>query len=120
MKAVTYQGRTVTVDGTSYTMPYEIREAFGLDEIAIVLLDPNAYLNDPTYGKERRRGVNPLHNLFGIDNSGRVLWEAEFAEAVDYYYRVASRSPLVALSFSSFRCEIDPFTGKIVKKQFFK
>lgn len=120
MKTVTFQGRTVTIDGNPYHMPYEIREAFALGEIVIVLLDPNAYLKDPTYDKERRRGNNPQHNLLGLDGNGKVLWEAEFAEPVDYYYRVASRSPLVVLSFSSFRCEIDPHTGKIVQKEFFK
>ena len=120
MRTVTYQGRTVTIDGNSYQMPYEIRDAFALDAMVIVLLDPNSYLNDPAYGKERRRGVNPLRNLLALDGNGAVLWEAEFAEAVDYYYRVVSTAPLVALSFSSYRCEIDPGTGRIVRKEFFK
>jgi hypothetical protein len=86
----------------------------------IVLLDPNTYLNDPSYDKDRRRGKNPLRNLFALAIDGQLLWEAEFPEKVDYYYSVSSKAPLTALSFSSFRCEIDLVTGRIVRKEFLK
>lgn len=120
MKAVTFQGSSLLVDDTTLPMPYAIRDAFALEDKIIVLLDPNAYLNDPSYGKDRRRGNNPLHNLFALSTDGKTLWEAEFPERADYYYRVSSKSPLTALSFSSFRCEIDPHSGKIVRREFFK
>lgn len=120
MTSVSHQGNTVLVDGITLSMPYAIREAFMLDDRIIVLLDPDSYLTDPSYGRERRRGDNPLRNLFALSRDGKVLWEAAFPEKVDYFYRIVSRSPLTALSFSSFRCEIDPQTGMVVGKTFLK
>jgi hypothetical protein len=49
MISVNYQGSTLTLDGKSFTMPYEIRDAFVLGERVIVLINPSAYLNDPSY-----------------------------------------------------------------------
>ena len=34
--------------------------------------------------------------------------------------RIESREPLVALSFSAFRCDIDPESGRILRKQYLK
>jgi hypothetical protein len=120
MTSVSWQANTLVIDGTALSLAYAIREAFALDDKIIVLLDPNAYLSDPSYSKERRRGENALHNLLALTANGETLWEAEFPEQVDYYYEVSCRSPLTALSFSSFRCEIDPRTGKIIRMDFLK
>ena len=120
MTSVSWQADTLVIDGRPFSFAYPIREAFDLDNKIIVLLDPNAYLNVPSYGKERRRGKNALRNLLAVTADGEMLWEAEFPEQVDYYYEVSSRSPLTALTFSSFRCEIDPRTGRIVRMEFLK
>ncbi len=61
-----------------------------------------------------------MPNLLGYDSSGARIWEAEFPRHSDYYYKVTSRTPLVAYSFSSYSCEIDPKSGKIKAKSFFK
>jgi hypothetical protein len=47
---------------------------------------------------------------------------ADFPEPTreDYYYLITSRKPLVVTSFSSYDCELDPGTGKIVSREFFK
>lgn len=97
-----------------------VREEFELDGRMIVLLDPDDYLRDPDYSKERRRGENALRNLRAYSPSGELLWEAEFPEPVDYYYKIVSRAPLVALSFSSYRCRIDPESGRIEEAEFLK
>jgi hypothetical protein len=103
-----------------FSTDYSAREVFELDDRIIVLLDPDDYLTDPSYPRERRRGQDALRNLRAYSMSGKLLWEAEFPEPADYYYKIVSRSPLVVLSFSSYRCRIDPETGRILEAQFFK
>jgi hypothetical protein len=120
MKHISHHGNDIMVDGTAYSMEYPVREAFELDGRLIVLLDADAYLRDPSYPKERRRGKNALRNLRAYTLSGAPLWEAEFPEPADYYYKLDSRAPLTALSFSSYRCRIDPATGRILDRQFLK
>ena len=120
MKPVTFQGKTLIVDGTPLVLPYAVRDAFMLGDKVVVLLDPDSYLSDPSYGKDRRRGNSSLHNLVALTCEGNLIWEAEFPEQADYFYKVISRSPLCVLSFSSFRCEIDPQTGRILQKEFLK
>lgn len=114
---ISIRGREVVVDGKALPMEYAVREAFVLSGSVIVLLDPDAYMQDPAYPKERRRGVNPLRNLRAYAPSGELLWEAEFPEPADYYYKVVERHPLTVLSFSSFRCRIDPATGRIAGQE---
>jgi hypothetical protein len=120
MIQVSHRGRELRIDGTSVEFEYDLLDAFELNGRVIVLLDPNTYLQDPGYGKERRRGNDPLRNLRAVSMSGDLLWEAEFPEAVDYYYKIVDRNPLTALSFSSFRCAIDAATGVITRKEFYK
>lgn len=120
MTQVSHTGREVLIDGKLVQLEYEVREAFELDGKIIVLLDPNAYLQDPSYGKERRRGHDALQNLRALSVLGESLWEAEFPEAADYYYKIVDVHPLTALSFSSYRCVIDGATGRIVRKEFCK
>jgi len=112
--------RNVTVAATSLALDYGVRDAFDLDGRVIVLIDPDAYLHDPEHEQARRRGDNPIRNLRAYAADGELLWEAEFPEAVDYYYRIVSRQPLVVLSFSSYRCRIDPETGRITEAEFTK
>lgn len=120
MRETVLRNGTVIVGSVELDPGYPVREVFDLEGRVIVLLDPDAYLKDPDYPKERRRGESPLRNLRAYSSSGELLWEAEFPEQADYYYRIVSRSPLVALSFSSYRCRIDPATGRIIEAQFLK
>ena len=120
MRETNLNNGTVIVGSVELDTGYPAREAFGLEDRVIVLLDPDGYLKDPDYPKERRRGKDALRNLRAYSTSGELLWEAEFPEPVDYYYKIVSRSPLVALSFSSYRCRIDPATGKIIEAEFLK
>lgn len=120
MTSLTHNGCTLIIDGKSLSMQYDIRDAFVSDGRIIILIDPNAYLKDPAYSKERRRGLNPLKNLFALSMNGKLVWEAEFPEGADYYYSIESRLPLTVKSFSSYRCVIDVDTGKIKAKEFYK
>ena len=106
MTSITFDGNVLYVEGRKYPMKYAIRNALALVDKIIVLLDPDSYLKDASYGKERRRGKNPLSNLLALSHDGCLAWEAELPEEVDYYYQICSHTPLVALSFSSFQCEL--------------
>ena len=116
-RAVTYDGDIIRIDGKPTRMNYMVRDAFWAHDKAIVLLDPNAYLDVPTYHAQRKKPRRPAHNLHAYSPSGELLWQAEQPELSDHYYLIESHDPLVALSFSAFRCNLDPKTGKILKKQ---
>ena len=120
MKNITYAGNELVLDGGSILTEFPIQDAVDLGQRIVVLLDPDSYLGDPAYGKDRRRGNNPVRNLRAYARSGELLWEADFPEQADYYYRLVSSVPLVALSFSSYECQIDPQTGWIISKKFLK
>jgi hypothetical protein len=120
MMHISHAGCAVTVDGVTWATEYPVKEAFTLAKAVCVLLEPDAYLSDTGYSKERRRGNGALRNLRAYSPTGDLLWEAEFPEPADYYYRIVSREPLVALSFSSYRCRIDPGSGRIVESEFMK
>jgi hypothetical protein len=118
---VTHEGDMVKINGHPIRMEFMVRDAFWANGCAIVLLDPDAYLDNPAYGARRRaRGRKPVHNLRALSSAGATLWQAEFPEPADYYYRIESRDPLVALSFSAYRCEIDARTGRIKSKALLK
>jgi len=81
-----------------------------------VLLDPNAFLDDPVWGGARKKARGAVKNLRAYAASGELLWEAEQPEADDHYYMIETRAPLVALSFSAYRCDLDPASGRILAK----
>jgi hypothetical protein len=120
MNFIEHAGNQLVIDGESLMTGFPIQCAVELGARIIVLLDPDSYLGDPTYGKDRRRGSNPVRNLRAYSRSGQLLWEADFPEPADYYYRLVSSVPLVALSFSSYECAIDPETGRLISKKFLK
>lgn len=115
-RIVTHDGDIVRIQGRAVRMEFMVRDAFWAGGRAIVLLDPTAYMDDPTFGAQRRRSRDPVHNLRAYAPSGELLWRAEQPEFEDHYYMVESREPLVALSFSGHRCDIDLASGRILKK----
>lgn len=120
MNHISFRGTEVEINERVLKMPYAILDAFFSHGRLVVLLDPDAYLADPAYKVQRRQTGIALRNLIAFDLDGRKLWEAEFPQSSDYYYKISSQSPLVVYSFSSFACEIDPATGKITAKSFFR
>jgi hypothetical protein len=118
--SVTFQERELVVDGIAVEMLWPILDAFEVGERVIVLFDPDAYLLDPEYRAKRRCGSTANRNLVAFSKDAQKLWEAEFPSASDYYYRISSRTPLRASSFSSYECEIDLATGRIISKTFCK
>jgi len=117
---VSFSGLELRIGEETIITPWPVLEALDDGQRVIVLLDPDSYLADPAYRAKRRAGAPPNRNLLGFSYDGQLLWEAEFPSDVDYYYRVSSVHPLRANSFSSFSCEIDPATGRILRKDFYK
>jgi hypothetical protein len=116
-RTVTYDGDIIRIDGKPKRMTYMVRDAFWAYDRAIVLLDPQAFLDVPSYHAQRRKPRKPARNLCAFSAAGELLWQAEQPEFADHYYLIESRDPLVALSFSAFRCMLDPANGKILRKQ---
>ncbi len=116
-RAVSHDGDIVKIDSKSVRMDYMVRDAFWAGGRAVVLLDPNAFLDDPAYGVARRRSRDPVQNLRAYSPSGELLWQAEQPKVDDHYYMIESREPLVALSFSAYRCDLDLGNGRILKKK---
>ena len=63
---------------------------------------------------------DPPKNLRAYSPAGELNWEAQQPEFQDHYYIIESHEPLVALSFSAYRCDIDLASGRIVSKKSLK
>jgi hypothetical protein len=116
----TFAGRTLNINGQSTELPWPILIATESEDVVYVLLDPDSYLADIEYSAARRSGAPAIRNLLAFSKASQKLWEAELPEKSDYYYKIISVEPLKANAFSSHRCELDPRTGAIVCKEFFK
>jgi hypothetical protein len=118
--SISFSGNSVVVDGRVISMPWPVKDVTELGDKIFVLFNLDSCLSDPAYKMMLRRGGEAIKNFVAFDKDGNKLWEADFPEASDYYYRIVSTSPLIANSFSSFMCEIDPDTGVIKSKEFLK
>jgi hypothetical protein len=118
--SISIEGKTLFIDGQPTEMWWPVLDAIEYGDRVFVLLDPDSYLLDPDYKNMRRLGAPPIKNLVALNKAGARLWEADFPETADYYYQLVSASPLIANSFSSYRCEIDPKNGAIRYKEFLK
>lgn len=115
-----FQGNTLTIDGQSIQLAWPVLDAIEEGDRVYVLFDPDSYLLDQNYKKMRRKGAPAIRNLVALMKNGTKLWEAELPESSDYYYRISSSRPLIVNSFSSYRCEISPDNGAVVRKEFLK
>jgi hypothetical protein len=113
-RAVSHDGDIVRIDGKPLRMDFMVRDAFWAGDRAVVLLDPNAFLDEPGGGRKAPRDA--VRNLRAYAPSGELLWEAEQPETDDHYYMIESRKPFVALSFSAYRCDLDLASGRILSR----
>jgi len=114
-RTVTHDGDIVKIGGKPLRMEFIVRDAFWAGNHAVVLLDPHAFFDDPAYGG-RKAPRDPVKNLRAYAPSGELQWEAEQPEVQDHYYLIETRDPLVALSFSAYRCDLDLASGRILAK----
>ena len=114
------QERLLTVNGVKILLPWPALDVVETDDKVVVLLDPSYYLKDQAYKESLKKGGAAIRNLIAFRADGVKLWEAPFPESSDYYYKIASSSPLIVNSFSSYRCEIDLEDGSITGLEFMK
>lgn len=117
---IVINGSVLTIDGCAVRLDWPVLQVAEIRDKVFILLDPDAYLADTGYKSSLRNGGPAIRNLVAISRDGRRLWEAELPETRDYYYQFSSVAPLRVNSFSSFLCEIDPETGRIVSREFLK
>ena len=115
-RSVSHDGDIVRIDDRPVRMDFMVRDAFWAEDRAVVLLDPKAFLDDPVWGGARKKARGPVRNLRAYAPSGELLWEAEQPKTDDHYYLIESRAPLVALSFSAYRCDLDLASGRILAR----
>lgn len=109
---IAYEGNTLTIDGNPYELEHRVIDAVECKDIVVVLFDPDAY--KAKYGQ--------FPNLVAVSRAGKRLWTAELPTTTsgDRYYRLVNGEGLRAASVYSFICEIEPKTGRILRKQFIK
>ena len=95
-RTVSHDGDIVRIDGKPVRLEFLVRDAFWADDRAVVLLDPQVFLDDP--GGARRNPRGPVRNLRAYAPSGELLWEAEQPEAdeVDREDHLATDRQVVA------------------------
>jgi hypothetical protein len=109
---VSFSGDRVHFGDASWQVDHRIAAALFTCGRIVVLFDPG----------ERTETFGQFPNLVAYDTKGHKVWTAELPthESGDCYVRVSGRDKLVAYSWKSFTCEIDPTNGKIKTKQFTK
>jgi hypothetical protein len=109
---ITFSGNTIFNGESVLEVEHRVVDAFQIEGRIIVLFDPDSYTE--------RFGQFP--NFAAFTPTGERLWIAELptTNTGDRYYKIASREPLVVYSIDSFECEIDPSTGRIKARRFFK
>lgn len=109
---VTLLGDTVQVGKQRFKLPHPVDEAFILGELLIVRYAPLSHSSK----------IGQFPNLAAFNIEGSLVWIAELptTETGDCYYRISSHEPLIANSVRSYRCTIDPSTGKLLSKEFVK
>ena len=117
---IAIQENRLVIDGRSVELEWPILDAIESSDRIFVLFDPDrCHFMQGEKGLVLRPGP-VIPNLIAIQRDGTLLWEAGFPQPEDYYYRIASSTPLAVYSFSCWRCEIDPGTGAILTKVFCK
>ena len=108
---IDFDGNELHVSGTVFRLEFPIQEVRELASQIIVLFRPDA-----------SKGPGQFRNLVAYDPEGSKLWEAELPTnyGMDAYYQLLPGPDLVADSYCSYRCHLDPNTGRITSKEFFK
>jgi hypothetical protein len=112
VSSIKYLGSSLTIDNVEIQCTHEVLNAFETNGVIVVFLDPDADM-----GKESQ-----YRNLVAYKLSGEKLWEAELPteKKSDVYWKLLSEKPLKVYSFSSYECEIDSATGKVLTSNFYK
>jgi hypothetical protein len=118
---ISFHGKKLKIDNRTIETPCEIAEILKTKEGIVVRLEPFVTLSGRIYDVREVDNCYKGSNLLCYSKEGILRWEAEFPRTnEDYYYQIESECPLRVFSFSSYLCEIDIRTGKIVTAEFYK
>jgi len=109
---ISYSDNTLTIDGREHHLNFPIESAVESGDRVFVLFDPDAH----------HEKFGQFENVVALSRAGEVLWIAELptSRSGDRYYRLVCERALKASSVFSFVCELDPATGRILRKEFLK
>lgn len=109
---VRFVGDVLITGARRLELEHAIDAAWRAGSRIIVLFDPDA-----EQGK-----IGQFPNLVAVNERGEQVWIADLPTSTtgDRYYRVQSEDPIVVSSVSSYDCEIDLGTGRIVRQEFTK
>lgn len=112
MSKVSFSGNRLKINCIDLVLQSNILNAFIVSGVVVVLFDPDEIPN--------KKGQ--FKNLVAFDALGKKLWEADLPtdKSSDVYWKMLNKDILIAYSFSSYICEIDVFTGKILSADFYK
>jgi len=110
----------LVVDGRSIELEWPVLDAVEGKDRIFVLFDPDRCQCMPGERGPVLRPGPVFPKLIAIRKDGTLLWKAAYPQPENYYYNFSSTQPLAVNSFSSWRCEIDPDTGAMLFKLFFK
>ena len=107
-----HSGHMLTLEGKEIRLEHPIADAFEIDGKVIVLYDSDSYT--------KKWGQFP--NLIALDPDGKQLWTAELptTQSQECYYQVKRTNPLIACTWTSWECEIDIETGRVLSRTFLK
>jgi len=104
--SVGFDGRVLRIDSLRVELEHPIAEAFVLGELVVVLFPYEA----------APRSYGAFDNLIALTRRGERAWVAELpTHGNDAWVDILSREPLVATSWSSLQCTLDPRSGKILR-----
>lgn len=109
---IKFSGKTLSIDKHTLECPHTIVDARLCSDVVVVLFD----------GQEAPISGVPFRNLWGYSQDGHKLWVAEppVSGSATEYMEIVSADPLIATSLASYRCQLDPRTGRIIDKEFYK
>tara|TARA_B100001094_G_C18183692_1_gene802434 strand:- start:231 stop:587 length:357 start_codon:yes stop_codon:yes gene_type:complete len=116
MKKVRFSGKKIQIDRKTIILDREIDDLIVINHKIIVLLKVHI-----TQGRD--------HNLICLNDYGNILWIAELPNRpvdlpntssleLDFYWSIRASHPLSVGTFSSYNCEIDINTGKLISQEF--
>ncbi len=108
---IDFKANELHVSGSVFTLDFPIQDVREVSGKIVVLFRPDA-----------ATGLGQFRNLVAYDPQGLKIWEAELPtnSSMDAYYQLVPDVSLVADSICSYRCHLDPTTGRIISKEFFK
>jgi hypothetical protein len=109
---ISFNGRKLSINGTTHELEYPIAKAIQKEGQIFVLYDPDSFTAK----------TGQFRNVIAIGLDGTIHWRAELPTTTtgDRYYRIALNGSLQAASIFSEVCELNMATGQILRRELVK